>query len=71
MTRSPPSPSRPPITMNYRLLGLAIIKVAMRDAKRGDLEARRWLLFSPMCELILDAAGWDRARLRRTVLALE
>ena len=57
--------------MNYRLLGLAIIKVAMRDAKRGDLEARRWLLFAPLALLLYDVLDVDRERVRLTVLSLE
>jgi hypothetical protein len=54
----------------YRLLGLAILKIAMRDAARGDVEARRWLLFSPMCGLILDVVGWDRRHIRAMVLGM-
>ena len=57
--------------MNYRRLGYRILLQAMRDARRGDLDARRWLLFAPLALLLYDVLDVDRERVRLTVLSLE
>ena len=57
-------------TMNYKLLGLAILKIAMRDARRGDLTARNWLLFAPLARLLFDVLDVDAERVRRVVLGM-
>ena len=53
----------------FRLLALAIIYRATLDARRGDVEARRWLLSDPWAAYLCDVLDLSRARLIRAVCA--
>ena len=56
--------------MNYKRLALKVLVQAFKDARRGDLTARNWLLFSPLARLICDCLDVDQARVARTVLGM-
>ena len=53
----------------YRLLALAIIYRATLDARRGDVDARRWLLSDPLAAYLCAAVDLDRAAVIRAVCA--
>jgi len=58
------------LVSNFRALAAAILRRAAQDARLGDVDARRWLLFDPWAGDILDALGIERCEVRRWVLGL-
>ncbi len=54
----------------WRRFAAAVLLHAVQDAKAGDLDARRWLLFNPVAHSLADALDLDRGHVARVMLAM-
>ena len=52
----------------WRRLAAAVLLNAARDAKRGDAEARHWLMFDETARFLADVVGLDRRRVVRVMM---
>ena len=52
----------------WRALGVAVIQRAVRDAQRGDVGARSWLVGDPLARSLADALGVSRSAVIRAVV---
>ena len=53
----------------FRLLALAIVYRAALDARKGDVDARRWLLSDPWAAYLCAAVDLPRSAVLRAVIS--